>query len=482
MGYLGDYTAGGTIDFSFTTVDSTGAPAALSGGVVSVYKDSSTTQSTAGVTLTASFDAVTGLNHVTITTTSDGTFYGNGSQFEAIITTGTVSGVSVVGYVVGRFTLRAQAALYPTTAGGTLTVSAGVASANAVSWGGTAITATSLPVTVAAGASGGVLIAGSNAATTFATLTSTGAFTINGVSDVAQTGDSFARIGNNGSGLTSLAPASTALSTAQWTNTLATNLGTTNTTVANNLDVAVGSRMATYTQPTGFLSATFPTGTITNNTTTPTWYTAPGTAPTVGQIATAVWQDTTAGDFTVAGSIGRSLFTSGNVPGAASGLALVGSNMGTVTSIVGVTFPVNFSALAITTPAGAVTVGTNNDKTGYSLSASQTFNLTGNITGSLSGSVGSVTSPVTVGDKTGYSLSTAGNEATADALLGRNIAGGSNGGRTTYQALAALRNKIDTTTTPGTLSVYGTDDTTLLWSATLTTDPNAEPITASDPS
>jgi hypothetical protein len=36
--------------------------------------------------------------------------------------------------------------------------------------------------------------------------------------------------------------AATALSTTQWTNTLATNLGTTNTTVATNLDVTVSSR------------------------------------------------------------------------------------------------------------------------------------------------------------------------------------------------------------------------------------------------
>lgn len=62
--------------------------------------------------------------------------------------------------------------------------------------------------------------------------------------------------------------------------------------------------------------------------------------------------------------------------------------------------------------SGNVTVGTNNDKTGYtastvsdktgySLAAAQTFNVTGNTTGSISGSVGSVT---TVSDKTGYSL------------------------------------------------------------------------------
>lgn len=57
---------------------------------------------------------------------------------------------------------------------------------------------------VAPGGAGGHLIAGSNAATTFATLTSTGAFTINGTSNVAQTGDSFALIGTAGAGLTAL--------------------------------------------------------------------------------------------------------------------------------------------------------------------------------------------------------------------------------------------------------------------------------------
>lgn len=78
--------------------------------------------------------------------------------------------------------------------------------------------------------------------------------------NTVQTGDSFARIGATGSGLTSLAPSSTALSTAQWTNTLATNLGTTNTTVASNLDLPISGRMATYTQPVGFLAANFTTG------------------------------------------------------------------------------------------------------------------------------------------------------------------------------------------------------------------------------
>lgn len=52
-------------------------------------------------------------------------------------------------------------------------------------------------------------------------------------------------------GTAAAAVASTALSTDQWTNTLATNLGTTNTTVATNLNATVSSRLASasYTAP-----------------------------------------------------------------------------------------------------------------------------------------------------------------------------------------------------------------------------------------
>jgi len=49
----------------------------------------------------------------------------------------------------------------------------------------------------------------------------------------------------------------------------------------------------------------------------------------------------------------------------------------------------------VTSVTNGVTVTTNNDKSGYSLSGTQTFNLTGNITGNVSGSVGSVTNAVT---------------------------------------------------------------------------------------
>ena len=125
--HLGDYATATVIYGKFSTYrPSTGASYTLGGTpALSVYKDSSTTQSTAGVTPTVDFDSVTGLNHFTIDTSADNAFYASGSNFDIVITTGTVDSVSVTGTVVGSFSLAKTAALRPTTAGRTLDVSAG---------------------------------------------------------------------------------------------------------------------------------------------------------------------------------------------------------------------------------------------------------------------------------------------------------------------------------------------------------------------
>lgn len=103
--YLGDFAAGGTVLLRFTTKAVTDVPTTLAGTpAVSVYKNS-TTQSTAGVTLTVDYDSVTGLNHVLIDTSADGTFYSAGSDFTVVVTTGTVNSVSYVGTVVGAFSI-----------------------------------------------------------------------------------------------------------------------------------------------------------------------------------------------------------------------------------------------------------------------------------------------------------------------------------------------------------------------------------------
>ena len=123
---MGDFEAGAVIDRKFTTISTTGAPTQLAGSpAVACYKDNSTTQSTAGLTLTVDFDTVTGLNNINVDTSADGTFYSTGSTFTLVLTAGTVSGTSVNGYVVDGFTLGRTAALKPTTAGRKLDVSAG---------------------------------------------------------------------------------------------------------------------------------------------------------------------------------------------------------------------------------------------------------------------------------------------------------------------------------------------------------------------
>lgn len=127
MSYIGDFAAAVTLDKKFTTRSfSTGIPTTLAGTpVISIYKDNSVTQSVTGVTLPVDFDGVTGLNNVRIDLSSDGTFYSAGSNFDIVITTGTVGGVSVVGETIGSFSIANRSALRPTTAGRTLDVSAG---------------------------------------------------------------------------------------------------------------------------------------------------------------------------------------------------------------------------------------------------------------------------------------------------------------------------------------------------------------------
>lgn len=121
---LGDFTAGVTLDFKFNTAQQSGAPITLAGTPsLACYKDNSTTQTTTGLTLTVDFDSITGLHNVRVDTAD--AFYAAGSNFHVALAAGTVNGISVVGYVVGEFSIAARSALRPTTAGRTLDVSVG---------------------------------------------------------------------------------------------------------------------------------------------------------------------------------------------------------------------------------------------------------------------------------------------------------------------------------------------------------------------
>lgn len=108
MSYVGSRVPGSTIRKRFAFTDSTGALAQLTGSpAVAVYSDADTVESTVGVTLTVDFDGVTGLNLLEIDTSD--AFYTAGSDFDAVITSGTADGVSVVGYIPVSFSLATAA-------------------------------------------------------------------------------------------------------------------------------------------------------------------------------------------------------------------------------------------------------------------------------------------------------------------------------------------------------------------------------------
>src|SRR6266850_556912 len=165
--YRGDIRLGDTIDIKFTTRrGDTGAPTTLAGSpAIAAYVGNSTTEITAGITLSVDFDSRTGLNNVRVVATS-GNGYATASNIALVLTAGTVNAVSVVGEVVGSFSIENRSALMPTTVARTLVVdAAGLADANAVKVGptgsGTAQTARDLGAALpnaAPNAAGGLLI------------------------------------------------------------------------------------------------------------------------------------------------------------------------------------------------------------------------------------------------------------------------------------------------------------------------------------
>ena len=90
-------------------------------------------------------------------------------------------------------------------------------------------------------------------------------------------------------------------------------------------------------------------------------------APSAAAIATAVWTDATAADFTAAGSIGKSLSTGGIAPAPPAATSSPGANAATTVNLTG-----NLSG-----SVGSVT------------------GSVGSVTGNVAGSVGSVSAPVT---------------------------------------------------------------------------------------
>jgi hypothetical protein len=119
---LGKVKPGSTVEFAFGSFSgTTGAPAAMTNNVagdIQVYKDGGTTQraSSAGVTFTADFDALTGVNYVSIdlsdNTTAD--FYAAGSRYTVVISDVTIDS-QTMRFPIGSFTIGLPEAINDTT-------------------------------------------------------------------------------------------------------------------------------------------------------------------------------------------------------------------------------------------------------------------------------------------------------------------------------------------------------------------------------
>lgn len=223
----------------------------------------------------------------------------------------------------------------------------------------------------------------------------------------------------------------------------------------------------------------------------------------LGAIADQVWDEQLSGHLS-AGSTGNALNGAGaagdpwqtTLPGAYTGSQagnILASRMPTGTVLIGdktgfsLSSPQNFNLVGnisgtmsnVLSVANPVSVGTNNDKTGYSLSSPQVINIIGNVSGTHVGNIqGNVTGSVASVTDIGTTLA----NKIADFVLRRSFAnarasadGDAFSFRSLLGAIAKLVNRWNIS--GATLTVYAEDDTTSIGTQTLTSDASADPIT-----
>lgn len=326
--YLGDFVGTETVNHLFTTVQATGAPTTLAGTPkLRVYKNGSTTESS-DLTPTVDFDSRTGLNLVAIDLTGDSGFYATGQDYNIVITAGTVNSVSVVGYVVGAFSILHRSPLRPATAGRTLVVDAnGLADANVV------------------------------------------------------------KLGPTGSG------------TAQTARDVGASVLLSTGTGTGQLDFTSGVVKANATQFAG------------QTITAAGGVTMPGTVASATNITAATGIDitkilgTAISTPATAGILDVNVKNMNNVAGTAITTVKAVQGLTTADTVVTVSGNVNGSVGSVTGAVGSVTGAVGS--------------VTGNVGGSVASVTGAVGSLTTNNDKTGYSLTSAEENAIADALLDR---------------------------------------------------------------
>lgn len=184
--YVGDFAEDETIYHYFNTFSSDDPSASVTitnlvDADLKVHKDGGTTEATTdGATITIDFDTVTGTHLVTIDSSADA-FYATGSDYMVRMEGTTVDG-GTINAALFTFSIEnrySAGALRPTTAGRTLDVTAGGAAG--IDWGNV-----------------------ENVTTTVGFTNTTVGIVTTLTGHTAQTGDSFARIGVAGAGLTNI--------------------------------------------------------------------------------------------------------------------------------------------------------------------------------------------------------------------------------------------------------------------------------------
>ena len=105
-----DYPLEETVHILFTTrAFATGIPGTLSAATVAIYEDGTATPIMTGVLVTEDLNSITGLNMVPIVATAANGF-NTGASYHVVIEAGTVDSVSVVGEVVGSFSVARSTA------------------------------------------------------------------------------------------------------------------------------------------------------------------------------------------------------------------------------------------------------------------------------------------------------------------------------------------------------------------------------------
>lgn len=105
MSYLGNLDVNQSIDFTFTSRDSTGLPSPMTSGALEIYGGSGISPSGAGITFTPNFNSVSGLNHVHIDTSGDA-FYVVENDYNVVMLSGIVDSISVVGETIATFSIE----------------------------------------------------------------------------------------------------------------------------------------------------------------------------------------------------------------------------------------------------------------------------------------------------------------------------------------------------------------------------------------